>query len=299
MSIAHSEFTDQVKRWNKDVYGHIFTCKKLLTRKLQSIEIERDRRNSDYLNQVEMEVRGELENMLHHEVLLWHQKFDESLPPNAFLCLTDEDFNLLNNPVSDEKIKAALFDIAHLKAIRSDAHEHTDFLARRNITNNIVIAQEVIHSMRSMQKNRRWMTIKIDLKKAYDRMRWDFIDFYYAVLLNGVPTLKFWPARSIRQGCLLYRYLFIFCMEWLAQSIRITIDAGNWNPIRLARNGLLLSHLFFVGDFILFGHADGHQAQDYQDVLHVFRDCSAARIIWDKFIPEERLSEFYNGSLHN
>ncbi|KAK5811547.1 hypothetical protein PVK06_026890 [Gossypium arboreum] len=73
-SIVHSEFADQVKRWNKDVYGHIATRKKLLTKKLQSIEIERDIRNSTYLNQVEMEVKGDLENVLHHEEILWRQK---------------------------------------------------------------------------------------------------------------------------------------------------------------------------------------------------------------------------------
>lgn len=74
MSMVHSEFTEQVKRWNKDVYGHIFTRKKLLTRKLKSIKIERDRRESSYLNQVEMEVGEELENVLHHEEVLWRQK---------------------------------------------------------------------------------------------------------------------------------------------------------------------------------------------------------------------------------
>ncbi|XP_052485201.1 uncharacterized protein LOC105780926 [Gossypium raimondii] len=40
MSTVHSKFTNQVKRWNKDVYGHIATRKKLLTKNLHSIEIE-------------------------------------------------------------------------------------------------------------------------------------------------------------------------------------------------------------------------------------------------------------------
>lgn len=75
---------------------------------------------------------------------------------------------------------------------------------------NIVVAQEVIHSMKRKQKNKKWMTIKIDLEKAYDRVRWDFIDtslhaasiprfFINVVMLvvtnssmqilwNGVPT---------------------------------------------------------------------------------------------------------------
>lgn len=48
--------------------------------------------------------------------------------------------------------------------------KQTGFVAGRNITDNIIIAQEVIHSMRSNQKNKKWMAIKIDLEKAYDRV---------------------------------------------------------------------------------------------------------------------------------
>ncbi|MBA0645776.1 hypothetical protein Goklo_013832, partial [Gossypium klotzschianum] len=47
-------------RWNKYVYGHIATHKKFLTRKLQNIEIEYDRANSVYLNQVDIEVRKDI-----------------------------------------------------------------------------------------------------------------------------------------------------------------------------------------------------------------------------------------------
>ncbi|XP_052483744.1 uncharacterized protein LOC128039611 [Gossypium raimondii] len=53
------------------------------------------------------------------------------------------------------------------------AHEQTGFIARRNITDNIVVTQEATQSMRSKNK-RKWMAIKIDLKQAYDL--WDFID---------------------------------------------------------------------------------------------------------------------------
>ncbi|KAH1080302.1 hypothetical protein J1N35_020063 [Gossypium stocksii] len=67
MLSLYSKFTDQVKIWNKDVYGHIFTCKKLLTCKLERIEFERDRSNSEFLKQIEMDVQEELENVLHHE----------------------------------------------------------------------------------------------------------------------------------------------------------------------------------------------------------------------------------------
>ncbi|KAG8480634.1 hypothetical protein CXB51_025228 [Gossypium anomalum] len=193
------------------------------------------------------------------------------LPLNAFSTLSDEDFNLLNRPVSNEEIKTALFDMAPLKAPGSDgfhaffyqsqwdhigasiianhfkvvfpkliAPEQTGFLAGRNITDNIVIAQEVL-----------W---------------------------NGVPTLKFQPTRGVRQGCPLSPYLFILCMEWLSHSIQATIGVGNWSPIRLVRNGPLLSHFFFVDDLILFGHAEEHQAWIIKNILDDFCSYSGHRI---------------------
>jgi hypothetical protein len=37
-----------------------------------------------------------------------------------------------------------------------------------------MVAQEVIHCMRNMKGKKGFMAIKIDLKKAHDRMRRDF-----------------------------------------------------------------------------------------------------------------------------
>ncbi|MBA0548963.1 hypothetical protein Golob_020025 [Gossypium lobatum] len=35
-----------------------------------------------------------------------------------------------------------------------------------------------------------------------------------------------------------------------------------------------------------------------EDVLHVLRDCPAARDIWDKLIPIDKLSRFYSGPIY-
>lgn len=48
--------------------------------------------------------------------------------------------------------------------------EQAEFITERNITDNVIIAQEVIHSIWSFSKTK-WMTIKIDLGKAYDRVQ--------------------------------------------------------------------------------------------------------------------------------
>ena len=40
----------------------------------------------------------------------------------------------------------------------------------RTIHHNIVVAQEMVHSMSRMKGNKMFMSIKIDLEKAYDRL---------------------------------------------------------------------------------------------------------------------------------
>ncbi|KAH1121736.1 hypothetical protein J1N35_004896 [Gossypium stocksii] len=71
------------------------------------------------------------------------------------------------------KVIANRFKVVFPKII---APEQAGFVAGRNINDNIIIVQEVIHSMKSKQKNKRSMAIKIDREKAYDRVHWDFID---------------------------------------------------------------------------------------------------------------------------
>jgi len=47
----------------------------------------------------------------------------------------------------------------------------SSFVAGRQITDNVNIMQEVLHSMRRKSGEKGWMAIKLDLKKAYDRLR--------------------------------------------------------------------------------------------------------------------------------
>jgi hypothetical protein len=51
----------------------------------------------------------------------------------------------------------------------------TGFVPGRNITENIVIAQEMLHSMTIMRSNVGFFVMKVDLSKAYDRLDWEFI----------------------------------------------------------------------------------------------------------------------------
>lgn len=45
-----------------------------------------------------------------------------------------------------------------------------------NISDNIIIAQEAIHSIKNKHGKACWMALKVDLEKAYDKIRWEFLE---------------------------------------------------------------------------------------------------------------------------
>ncbi|KAL9432093.1 hypothetical protein AB3S75_027164 [Citrus x aurantiifolia] len=75
-----------------------------------------------------------------------------------------------------------------LKSILPDLSgpTQTSFIPGRHITENIVVAQEIIHSMRHKKGRIGQMGIQVDLEKAYDRLSWDFL--YETLREFGLPT---------------------------------------------------------------------------------------------------------------
>lgn len=51
---------------------------------------------------------------------------------------------------------------------------------------NIIIAQEVLHSMKMKTGKKGWMAIKIYLKKSYDHLKWCFVK--ETLLECGLPA---------------------------------------------------------------------------------------------------------------
>ncbi|KAA3480694.1 Retrovirus-related Pol polyprotein LINE-1 [Gossypium australe] len=63
--------------------------------------------------------------------------------------------------------------------------EQVGFNKGRNIVDNVIITQEVLHSMRS-KGTVEWMAVKIDLEKAYDRINGTFkADLKHSKLLKN------------------------------------------------------------------------------------------------------------------
>ncbi|KAG6437982.1 hypothetical protein SASPL_102913 [Salvia splendens] len=94
-------------------------------------------------------------------------------------------------------------------------------VAGRHIFDNIVIAQEAIHSMRNKSGKTGTMALKVDLEKAYDRVSWAFL----FDTLNEAKLLAALVDMIMKQGCPLLPYLFVLCMERLAHGIEHAVKA--------------------------------------------------------------------------
>ncbi|KAI5337778.1 hypothetical protein L3X38_017049 [Prunus dulcis] len=98
------------------------------------------------------------------------------------------------------------------------------FVPIRHITDNILIAQELIHKFKVSKAKRGFMAWKIDLSKAYGRLNWHFIEVVlaelglpgalrrlimhcastvkYQICINGELTDSFTPMNGIGKGTL-------------------------------------------------------------------------------------------------
>uniref|UniRef100_A0A2N9I899 Reverse transcriptase domain-containing protein n=1 Tax=Fagus sylvatica TaxID=28930 RepID=A0A2N9I899_FAGSY len=176
----------------------------------------------------------------------------------------------------------------------------TAFVPGRKGIDNMILVQELVHTMGTKKGKEGYMAIKIDLEKAYDRLEWHFIrdilllfnfpasmiklilscvsSSSISVLFNGGKLEEFKPSRGIRQGDPLSPYLFILCMELLGFLIHEKCEANLWNPLKVARGGPAFSHLFFADDLVLFAKADRKNCCHIREVLDTFCDLSGQKV---------------------
>jgi hypothetical protein len=144
---------------------------------------------------------------------------------------------------------------------------------------NILAAYETLHTMHThLYGKKGYMTVKLDMSKAYDRVEWNFLEEVmrhlgfaeqwinlvmmcvrianYAILLNGNPVERFYPTRGIRQGDPISPYLFLLCTEALSNLMTRAEERGLIVGVPTSKRGPWITHLFFADDSLLFCQAE-------------------------------------------
>ncbi|GKC03765.1 RNA-directed DNA polymerase, eukaryota [Tanacetum coccineum] len=146
------------------------------------------------------------------------------------------------------------------------------FIANRQILDGPFILNEIIHWCKA--KKKQTMIFKVDFEKAFDSVRWDFLDdvlkkFGFgsrwcdwiqsclkysrgSVLVNGSPTSEFQFFKGLKQGDPLSPFLFILAMESLHLSFQNVVNACLFKGVDLD-SSLQLSYLFYADDVVFLG----------------------------------------------
>lgn len=172
------------------------------------------------------------------------------------------------------------------------SQEQGAFVPGRSINDNVLLAQEILHSMRYRQIASNHVAVKIDMEKAYDMLDWSFMEstllkfgFHttfvnlimscvrspcFSVLVNGTPTDWFVSNKGLRQGDPLAPYLFIIAIEALIRKVKAAVGSGDITPVKVARGAEGIAQLNFADDCLLLFRASLPEAHHIRDILKNF-----------------------------
>lgn len=179
------------------------------------------------------------------------------------------------------------------------------FLAGRLISDNLLIAHEMIHGLKTNPNCKGdFIAIKTDMSKAYDRVEWSFLEVLfqrmgfaerwiqwimlcirsvsYTVLLNGQTYGRITPERGIRQGDPLSPFLFILCAEALVHVMNRAELQGNITGMRLTQKCPSIQHLLFADDSIFLCKATLPDCSNFLHCLELYGKASGQEIYFRK-----------------
>lgn len=179
------------------------------------------------------------------------------------------------------------------------------FVPGRFITDNIIIGHKSLHVMKEIKIGREgYVTLKLDMSKAYDQVEWIFVEkvmlklgfctdwvdlimrcissVSFALNINGVATGKIVPSRGLRQGDLISPYLFLLCAEGLSALIKDASDGSNISRLSLTNPRLVISHLFFADDSLIFLRADAAECCEFKRIFQLYERSSGHVVNFDK-----------------
>lgn len=176
--------------------------------------------------------------------------------------------------------------------------EQSGYVEGRQILDNILLVQEMIHTLQSRKIAD--MMMQLDLSKAYDKVNWNYLEAIlkafgfanqwikwilalikstkFSILVNGSPANQFSPSRGIRQGDPLSPFLFVILMECLSRLICNAKEEGKIRGLQPLPPIPATTHQQFVDDTMLHGSPTVKEALGYKRILNLFSEASGMEI---------------------
>ncbi|KAJ9691309.1 hypothetical protein PVL29_013479 [Vitis rotundifolia] len=225
------------------------------------------------------------------------------LIPKKSLIKKISDFRPISLITSLYKIIAKVL-LGRLRGVLHETIHSTQgaFVQGRQILDAVLIANEIVDERR--RSGEEGVVFKIDFEKAYDHVRWDFLDHVlekkgfsprwrkwmcgclssvsYAVLVNG--NAKGWvkASRGLRQGDPLSPFLFTLVADVLSRMLLRAEERNLLEGFRVGRNKTRVSHLQFADDTIFFSNTREEDQQTLKSLLLVFGHISGLKVNLDK-----------------
>ncbi|XP_010481107.1 PREDICTED: uncharacterized protein LOC104759943 [Camelina sativa] len=178
------------------------------------------------------------------------------------------------------------------------------FIPGRMITDNILIAHELIHSLHTKKLVKPFIATKLDISKAFDKVEWSFIEAVmrrmgfsdlwckwimkcittvsYSVFINGQPVGQIKPQRVIRQGDPISPCVYLLCTEALSALIQHNIKEKKFDGFKASRNGPPISHLLFADDSLMFCRASVDECTTILNILQHYEKASGQSVNFQK-----------------
>lgn len=172
----------------------------------------------------------------------------------------------------------------------------------RNITEQILLAQEMVHVLDKQTRGGQ-VIIKLDMAKAFDRVSWTYLQRIMqcmgmdarmvriiinnlrstscSVLLNGSLTESFPIGRGVKQGDPLSPLLFILSSEGFSRGLNHLIRMGELKGFRAGRTHCI-SHLGFADDLLIFLNGHPRNLSKFRQYLDIYQQASGQLVNYHK-----------------
>ncbi|RVW25786.1 Transposon TX1 uncharacterized 149 kDa protein [Vitis vinifera] len=197
------------------------------------------------------------------------------LIPKKSLSKRISDFRPISLITSLYKIIAKVLS-GRLRGVLHETIHYTQgaFVQGRQILDAVLIANEIVDERR--RSGEEGVVFKIDFEKAYDHVKWDFLD--HVLEKKGFsPRWRKWMS-----GCLSSVSFAILVNDVLSRMLMRAEERNMLEGFRVGRNRTRVSHLQFADDTIFFSNSREEELQTLKSLLLVFGHISGLKVNLNK-----------------